>query len=240
MPNCPRCGAALRSDVAFCVACGADIGIPAPGPAAAPTLAQAGTPLGKLVAPWKVLLLCVVTLGVYVYVFWWRTAREVDAYAGTRSRGLVAAGIGLVALSLALLMVAFTQSAMPYLAQIAEDPAAQIDQEAVRAAYLANPLYVAAAVASFTGSLAIYAGMWRAWHAIGRDERRRGRADPLQPALFAVFLLAAALLQVASVFVPLLQVLSIPALVATVWVIYAWQSRLNDTWRAASAAPGAW
>lgn len=239
MSYCPHCGAQTQADYGFCIACGTTLGAPAAASASGGALSMPARPLGKVVAPWKVVLLVVVTLGVYPYVLWWRTSREVDAYAGSRAHTLVRVGIGLAIVALVGLVVAVYQVLVPLMAVALEDPTAPIDQESARAAYLANPVYLGASVMMLIGSLTLYAGMWRAWSAIRDDEARRGVAHPLQPAVFGGLLVASAILQVLGAFVEVASYFSLPALILTLWILAAWQARLNDTWRAASTLPPA-
>lgn len=235
MSHCPQCGAATTPGMSFCVACGRTLAA-APGASATP----AGAPVGRVVEPWKVVAFTLASFGIYAFFAWWRTSREVDAYAGSRSHGLVRAGVLVTLLAGALVVVIGVMGALEAAAGAMEDPDAPIDEAAFEAELVGNPLFWVAAAGSLAGAALLYGGMWRAWSAIRRDEERRGRRDLLRPGLFVGVLLAGVLLSYAGFAYAPLAYASWLSLGFTVWILATWQAHLNDAWRDATQAPAAW
>ena len=69
---------------------------PPPAPAAAmPTAATANGPLGKIRSPAAVIIFSIITLGIYVFVYWFKTFNELKEHNGTGIGGVLALVLGL-------------------------------------------------------------------------------------------------------------------------------------------------
>lgn len=239
MAFCPQCGAPTQPGMSFCVACGANLPAPAVVSTTPGVAVPSGRPVGKMVAPWKTVVLPLVTLGVYVYVFWWRVAREVDAYAGTRASPLVRSGVLLLLAGLAVVFVSAMVVAMPLVLAEIEDPSQATDAEALQLAVTSSPSYLAGVFVGLAGNLLLWTGLWRVWKALEADERARAFPRPIAPAVLLALLALGPLVQVLSLAWPPIGAISLAPLVALLWVIQHTQSHLNATWVANGAPSGA-
>lgn len=233
----------------FCTACGRTLAAPATGASGStPTAAMpvpSGRPIGRSVALWKPIVLPFLTLGVYVYFFWWRISGEIDAYAGSRSRGLARTGVLVTALGLVIVATAAVTLIVPLFTQafdVAGDDPAALEaalptEEEINALYLASPLFLSGAGLLGVGGAILWAGLWRAWTALAADEAQRGVADPIRPPVLLGILVAGPVLQAISFFVPGIGILSFVAGVAVFYVLYTTQAHLNRTWVANGAPP---
>ena len=262
MSFCPQCGAPASPGLSFCTACGRTLApgpaTPAPQPALAPAEGAAAArpssgPAGKTVEPWVVVLLGIVTFGIYPLVLWWRASREVDAFTGSRSHPVVRIGVLLSAVALALMAIVIAMTFGTVFAAVMADPESPPDADALSRGMVESPLYLAAAVVQVAGAVTIYAGLHKTWSALQAEETRRGRQDPVRPQLFAGIGLASALVGVVSAFASsflgttegaaavaamLLGFVGFALSIALFWVMYATQKHLNELWRAASAGWG--
>lgn len=248
MSFCPQCGAATQPAMTFCTACGATLPpqaapvapvAPAHAAFAAPdaTTAPRGA-AGKMVAPWKAIVFPFLTLGIYVYVFWWRIAHEIDAYARSNASGLVRMGLGLMVLGLLGTILAAIQILLPVFSALVADPTS-VDPETIDASdeYLTSPLYVGSSVLGFVGGVLLWMGLWRAWRALETDERQRSVVKPIDARVFVAILVAGSVLGVLALVLPGLGLLSFATFVATLWVMYTTQVHLNMAWVANGAVP---
>ena len=232
----------------FCTACGRTLAAPLaaatmPATAAAASV-PSGRPVGRMVALWKPIVFPFITLGIYVYFFWWRISGEIDAYAGSRSRALVRTGVLVTVVGGILFGVATISILAPlYTAAFesaSEDPAA-LDafptESEINALYLASPTFLSGAALLLAGYAVLWTGLWRAWTALAADEGARGVTDPIKPPILLGILLAGPLFQAISFFVPGIGILSFVAGVAVFYVLYTTQAHLNRAWVANGAPP---
>lgn len=217
-------------------------------PAAAPPLTPApaaATPAwaerGKTVEPWVVVVLSIVTLGVYDLFYWWRVSREADLLKGRRhAHGLARTGILMLALGLLVAALFVVVVLIQAVATLGPEPT---DDEVLDAigdaalpllAAIILPMLVAAA-----GGIVLLVAMYRSWGSIRDAELAAGRPDTVRPALY-LFLpiglsLAGSLVDPASQTLGSLLSLA-SAIVATVFMAIT-QSRLNRLWSLGAAGP---
>ena len=192
MAFCAQCGRDVAAHLSNCPHCGAPqarAATPAAYAAAAPAEGAApGGPVGQTRSPGMVIVLVLVTFGIYGLIYWWNVSKEADAYAqrpghahGRVKLGLILLGVGLLVMLVASFMMigaAFSASETP-------------DPEAAAAGALAGgALFMFAAFAVIlAGSVLLMMGQWRVWKTIEEDERRRGVPNPLSPVLQLVFML---------------------------------------------------
>lgn len=269
MSFCPQCGAPTSPTMSFCTACGRTLAPPAAPsaqaapaslPAMAPPVAAAsGRPVGKTVEPWIVVVLGIVTFGIYPLFLWWRASREVDAYAGSQSHALVRPGVIIAAVALVLGLALGVMAAMQAFAAILADPENPPDTMQITADMASNPLYALLALAQVVGAALLYTGLARMWRTLGAEETRLGRRDPLQPGPYIGIGIAAATAGALSslltyitgvmgdmtnvAYTALSSILgfaSFGAFVALLWVMYGTQKRLNELWAASAPRPAGW
>ena len=253
MAFCPRCGAATRPDIRFCTACGEELpavpassaasaaaGAPGAAAAAGPGL-EAGRPVGKEVRPILVPLFSILTLGIYALYFWWRTSREMDAYAGSRAHPVVRIGVALSAAGiLATAAVMASVYAQLDWAAILADPSAAPSPEAMQAMAQEEPLYGVSVALAVIGAGVLYAGLWRMWGALRDVEVRRGRGEPFDPRIALAIMVGTTALSLGTPYVPngalasALGLLGLVAFVLTLVLYYVTQARLNEAWRFAT------
>jgi hypothetical protein len=222
MSFCPRCGAPTSAGMSFCTSCGE--ALPArvepalvPAPAAPAGVVASSRPRGETQEPWLVVVLVLVTFGIYQYIYWWRVSREVDTYRGTPGHAhhavRVATFVGLAALALGLIGVGLLMSALfsNLSALEAQEPSDAEVFALFAPAFVLFPFVLVAALVAFVFWLV---GLWRVWSGIAQEERARGRSDPLSPGV-----------QLAFVLVPYVN------LVTLFVALYRTQDRLNALWR---------
>lgn len=234
MSFCPRCGAPTTPAMTFCTACGEKLAqtayVPqAPAPATpggtppgaiTPAIPAPAGPAGVTMEPWLVLVLTLVTFGVYGFFYWWRVSKEVDAYRGTPGHAnqpiKTAIIVGSVVMVLMVVLFALFLGALVD-AGLSQDFQGEPTPEQVEAilggmagAFAIIPLIAIGALVAFVFWLV---GQWRVWSAIEADERRRGHPSPLSPGLQLVFVL-----------VPYINIV-------TTWIaLWRTQDRLNQMW----------
>lgn len=229
MGFCPQCGRPLAADLKFCPGCGATrtatatMADPPLRPAEHGTGAGTSTtpgagPVGQRQDPGLVLLLLLVTLGFYMFFYWWRVSREIDAFTQRPGHAHRVTKIG-VMLSLGSLIpllagfVAFL-GAMGDSFDEQGEPVFTPEQE--QAGGIGFLLLIVGLAVLIAGAIALYVGAWRVWKTIEADERRRGEPKPLSPGLMLFFII-----------VPYLAFL-------TMWfTYYRTQKGLNGMWDAA-------
>lgn len=232
MSFCPRCGAPTTPSMSFCTACGETLapavypqGQPAqqvsPGVApggAVPVAAPAAPRVrGMTQEPALVVILTIVTLGIYQYIYWWRVSKEVDAFRGTPGhahkpiRIATYLVIALAALGIVFMFV-FIGAMASNLEAIEEGGPGS--EEAMVAAmapmFLFFPILVIAGIAAF---ILLLVGQWRVWSAIENEERARHHPKPLSPGIQLLFML-----------IPYVNI------VTMFIALYRTQDRLNAIW----------
>lgn len=243
MAFCPRCGAASTPGLAFCAACGEMLpAVPAATPGAAADPALAGRATGKRVHPAFATLMSLLVASVYQPWFWWRTSREMDAYAGSRSHGIVRVGVALLLLGLALSIYvgASVASALDLMTLFGEE-GFTVAMERFTEGVAEHPLTLPQLGTTALGAAITYAGAWRMWSALREEELRRGRSPAFDPRIALAFVLGATFLQLGGLaaagtsLAPVLDLLGLVFLVGSLLVIYQTQARLNELWRAGGA-----
>jgi hypothetical protein len=235
--------------MSFCVACGRMLdpaATSAPSEATAPPAAASGRPVGKTVAPWLVILLTVVTLGVYPFFLWWRASREVDAFADARSHALVLPGVLIGAAAAATSIVLAGMAFGDVFSAIFADPENVPDGEIIAAQLAGSPIHLVAVGLGLVGAAFLYAGLARMWGAMLREEERLARPERTPVAAFLTIGISAAVASALSSLLAawaqdavlgavgnLFGVVSFALGIAMLWVMYATQRRLNALWRAA-------
>lgn len=221
----------------FCTACG-DM-LPAIAPLAPGATTAPGRPVGKAVAPWKVIVLVFVTLGVYLFVFWWRTSRETDAHTGSRSHPLVRIGAIASLIAFGIVIGGVIAYLAPYIQTAIDDPNAPVPSFDPRELFLTYPPLQVGVVASILASAILYAGLWRMWSAIRAEEIARSRRDPVHPGLYTGVLVAGLVVQFFPFSFVGLDVLSFVTSVAAFTVMASTQAHLNQLWTASGGSPPA-
>lgn len=223
MGFCSQCGRPIEGNLSFCPSCGAAYSPStlAPTPAAPGFAATGGGrgPPGEVRSPGIVLLLILVTLGIYGLFFWLRAARETDAYTQRpdHARGKVRLGFLLSLGALVVFILGFVLAGASLPMSEAEAQAQDVSGGAVAGFLLAMFVGVALTVA---GTVFLFIGQWRVWSAIQDDESRRGVPTPLSPGLMLAFML-----------IPYVNIV-------TMWIAYyKTQKGLNGMWESATAAP---
>ncbi|HUR68195.1 MAG TPA: DUF4234 domain-containing protein [Candidatus Thermoplasmatota archaeon] len=218
MSFCPRCGAPTTASETFCTACGESLAPailrPSAPPSGFPSPAMpqpASRPAGRVQDPMLVLLLTLVTLGIYGFFYWLRVSREVDAYIGKpgHSHKLMRNGY-LIALVGGLVLVV----GLVYFSVAAPD--ALDGATGANAAAQLGGLFlfiVAAAIAAGVGGIMTLVGRWRVWQAIEDAERAQNHPKPLSPIVQLLFTI-----------IPYLNIV-------TSWIaLYRNQKHLNGLW----------
>lgn len=253
MAFCPQCGAPTTPAMSFCVACGRTLEPPLAGPPSAQPLPAGGAaggapgrPLGKTVTPWLVILLAVVTLGIYPLFLWWRVSREVDTFAAARSRPLVVPGVivSAVATAAGIILGAIAMSAI--VSAVLQDPENVPEADVFTAKLAASPFYVITIVLALVGAILLYLGLGRVWTAMRAEEERLALPERTPAEAFLVVGLGAAASSAGSSLLAeygpagvladvsgILGFVSFALGVALLWVMYSTQKRLNALWRTA-------
>lgn len=233
MSFCPRCGAPTTASMSFCTSCGeslppavypapasAPAAAPASAPAAAPAVAPATVPprgpVGQVMEPWLVIILTLVTLGIYQFFYWVRVAREMDEFRATpgHARKPIVTALWLMLGAIVVGFFAFYAFFSSFSFSEAEpEPSAA----GAAGGGLGLLLFIAAVIAA---TVLLYVGQWRVWSGIETEERARAHPKPLSPGLQLVFVL-----------VPYLNFV-------TFWVaLYRTQDHLNALWTGRPVTP---
>lgn len=189
MGFCSKCGRAIDGSPAACPSCGAPYAAPAAyDPSSSAPAYGPGGPAGKVRPPAIVLILILVTLGIYGLFYWWSVSREVDDYTGRPgyAHRKVRLGIFLSLGALVLLVIGFVLLGSALSFSEGAEPQAEVDAGAAGGFMLAMMAGGAAAVA---GAILLLMGQWRVWTTIRDDEVRRGIQNPLSPGLQLFFVL---------------------------------------------------
>jgi hypothetical protein len=226
MAFCSSCGAPMPDGAAFCGRCGARVGA-APGGLSAPPMpspvAGPRRPTGWTMEPWLVILFVIISFGIYGIFFWWRAARETDAFRGTPGHalsrvkmGLAFAVAGVAAFILGFVFLASSAASQPGF-PATDNPFQDVPPQSIALFVL---LFFAGMGLALAGGIIILTGAWRVWTTIEQDERARNVVSPLSPGLMLAFLL-----------IPYVNVV-------TTWIMYyRTQKGLNGMWAAEQARP---
>jgi hypothetical protein len=212
---------------------------PVPPAAEGPTWGERG----KTVSPAAVAVLSVVTVGAYLFFYWWRVSREADLLKGRRhAHGLARTGILMAALgglcAILLVLVILVQ------AFILADSSPGVSGEDIAKTVVEGslPLLALMAVAFFVyaaGSIVLYVAKFRSWDSIRAAERSAGRRDTVNPGLY-LFLpigLSVAGVLVNDVAAPFGSLLSVASFAAAVAFAAVTQAHLNHLWTLGVAGP---
>lgn len=175
-------------------------------------------PRGTTRETWLVLVLSLVTFGIYNLYYWWVVSRDVDAYAQrpNHSHKLVKIGtlilVGAIVGALVLIV--------PILAAIITVSTAQADPgpEVLGALVGYVGLLFLLGAVYFGGAIVRLVGKYRMWELVEADERRRNVPSPLSAGIML-------LLALAGWFVPFVGV------VMPFVILYMTQEHLNAAWR---------
>lgn len=227
MPFCPRCGASTTSSMSYCVACGESLApatTMAPRPTASTSQAPGGAatgPPGMTRDPLVVVLLSVVTLGLYGLYYWWVVSREVDDYARPTAPshnlmriGTVLALVGGAVLIFTLVSFLGALFAGSMSSGTFDEPT---DAEVLAALLSGIGFFLLGATMAFAGAICRLVAKYRIWQAIEDAERHRPHARPLSSGL----MLALAILA---------WFLSGPGVVVSLILVWMTQDHLNRLW----------
>lgn len=176
--------------------------------------ATAGGPVGKVRGPWIVLLLYLVTFGIYGLFYWWTISKEIDAHAG-RSHAHPPIKWGLL-----LMVIGFVLYAVAFFVVLGGAAAAG-DEGGFLAAAGAGLLVLLLGVGVLiTATVFLLVGQWRIWSTIRDREVAAGAAKPLSPGLQLFFIL-----------MPYVNIV-------TAWIaMYKTQNHLNAIWKGRPGQP---
>jgi len=264
--RCPRCGTMVQAEPGANVAC-PSCGFSAPSPAApapsrpvapaspsppppmgAPMMspvpaAPAGTGAGKTVEPWLVVVLAIVTLGVYGLFYWWRVSRETDVLRGARhAHGVTKVGIilavcgGAVAVVTLIAIVAAAVAGGAIADNASSASQAQLAHDIFTAALPFLAILLLAFLVAVAGGILTLVGQYRSWDSLKRTEVALGRPDTVNPPLYLWLPLGLSLLGVIP-FVGVLLRLAGAVLQVTFMAIT--QKHLNDLWARGVTGPPA-
>lgn len=206
-PTCPSCETSYATaSLAVCPACGHDLAsgddpptVPVadePEPGTDTGTAEAPTddhgPPGTRRSPGKVVLLMLVTLGVYKLYWLWKTSREIDRFAGDgRSAhkvvkwGAVPFAIGMalvVVMPIVLVLGAPAPAAQPELART-DGEAAPAGEDVPAAQIWAGLSRLAGLLPYAIGGILLLVGLWRLWSKIRDWQVAHDMRDPLSPGM---------------------------------------------------------
>lgn len=260
--RCPRCSTVLAAEAgqdAVCPSCGFAAPVPATpqppgaGPASV-ALAPVLTPVpegtdvpawarrGKVVHPATVVLLVVVTLGIYPLVFWWRVSKETDLLRGHRHAhrvlkvGILVAVIGFV---VAVVVVAAGLAQAYAILETGDGGRFRSEEEAVQALVDASlPLAIVATlalVAALVGCVMVAVGQYRSWDTLRSAERAQSGESSINPGLYLFvplgFVLCGGIPGIAGL------LLALAGLVLGLTFMAITQAHLDHIWVTQAAAP---
>lgn len=222
--SCPSCGAAVDVPVdgwTRCPDCGFEVGPsggsePEPADAARAPPSRDHGPVGEDRDPVLVVVLSLITFGIYRLYWLWVVSEEIDDYDPDAKSAHKLVKIGYVAIAVAL--VALLVALAGLLASGSMRPGAGPD-----AAMAGFGLFMGLAVlALIVAFLLPLIGEYRLWTKIRDDEVRADVRDPLDPVI-----------QLVLVLVPIVNIVGF-------WIaLYRTQDHLNDVWARAQKAGGA-
>lgn len=204
--------------------------VPAPLSAAYDAMPPAPAPAarGKTVAPWLVVLLTIVTFGIYTLVFWWRTSREADGLLGRHhAHPIFRRGLFLYLAGVALALVAF----LAFIGLMSGLDAARdgegLSETLLGVGAIGLLLVLAAAGVMVAGGIMMLMGEYRTYASVHAAEASRGRPDPLNVNLYFWLPLGLALAGI----IPFIGVLfSLASYVLMLTFMALLQGRLNALW----------
>lgn len=230
MAFCPRCGAPTTPGQGFCGSCGEKLaaGIVAPAPYAPPHPGQAqgqahaqGTGrVGEVREPLLVILLAIVTLGLYGLYYWWVVSREVDEHTQRpgHSHNLVRIGTIVSIVSALVLVFAFISFMGSMISSGLVDGDEPTEEEIMALLLGGIGIFVLGGLGAFVGSILRLIGKWRMWSALEEAERRRMHANPISAGLMLA-------LSILGWFVPFV------GWILPLVVMWMTQEHLNQAWR---------
>jgi hypothetical protein len=265
-PVCPSCGFTGAAPAS------ATAGAPAAVPAAAmvpPALSAPplGTPAGlspmapvaggpspqargKVVHPGLVVLFHIITLGIYFFVFWWRTSREADEATLGAARAHKPAKAGILMMVIAgVLLVLTAVAGIVFLvgnALLAEESGETSEEDLFREFLAAGIAFVFAIVVLvlvvLAGRITLLVGQYRLWKATHGMEVAAGVGKPIGAGLMLALSIVAMLLgggnnANSAAEMAVSGALSLVALALYLTVAALTQSHLNRVWQAPAAAP---
>lgn len=181
-------------------------------------------PIGEERTSWAVPLLMMVTFGIYLYYWLWKTTEEAERFDPSRHRahgrakwtvGLLAGGIG--AMLVAMLML-FSSAGF---AEAGVSPDAMMAGGVVSIVLSMTGMF-----AIIAGVVVLYATLWRVWKWI-RHHEQATRRDPISPGLMLGLLLGGAVIS----WIPFVG--WIAAIAASFYAYYRTQQGFNNVWEAA-------
>ncbi len=157
-------------------------------------------PPGKEVSPGLVILLGIITFGIYLLFWGWNRTGEIDTYSrgATDTHGPFKIGVGLYLGAAVLWVVAF----------IVTGSASDFSNLGPGLALMGL-----AGLVGLAGAIALIVSYWRMWKFIEVQERELGSMNPLSPGLM-----------VALVLIPIVNYIGI------FYVLYRTQKGLNTIW----------
>jgi len=202
-----------------------------------------------------VVLLVVVTLGVYGYVWWWRTSGGLDRHQMRRyAHPIMRWGVVLSAAAGAVAIVAAVMAfgaVWPLVGLQQGDPLPDVSVGLLAATMV---LFVVVFLVGLPGAVLSYIGYWRTWAALRDGQRASGLGPVVDPTVLLLVVLlapfgigmaggvAGAALQVVDPVASLVvqTMFSLAGQVPLLWAIHRTQSRLNGLWdRLGPPGPGA-
>lgn len=169
------------------------------------------------------LVLAVVTFGIYGLYYWWVASREMDEYARRpgHSHKLIRIGTIVLLVAMAVLVFALISFFGTLIAASAsgDEPTGG---EVVAMVFGAFGVFFLAATAAFVGEVVRLVGKYRYWEMLEADERRRGHATPLSAGLMLILSLVGWFLPFIGWVLPLI-------------VLYMTNEHTNQAWAAARA-----
>lgn len=185
--------------------------------------AHAAGPVGETREPVIVLLLAVVTLGLYGLYYWWIASREVDEHTQRPGNSHNLVRIGTIVSVAAGIVLVF--AVISFLGSLFADLVAgrqPTDQEIASMVLGGIGIFLLAATAAFVGSVLRLVGKWRMWSALEAHERARMHPNPLSAGLMVGLVIGSWFIPFVGWILPLV-------------VMYLTQEHLNQAWEAAGA-----